>query len=241
MLAKGASCIASMVLLDSSLQLSLFLNPSFPLIFLLYSGVRAFHQFCTLLPTYMSLDAAGRHRCSLPRSTSSKIVQLPPFSAAFHPNCACTVLNMLTRRLLAAAAMAMPIFALAITRGATDSSELRCGSTANAGFMAPSKRLAEKEDDNPLLSLRSVAKINVDVHIHIVAESEDDAAGNLSVRCSLSPDLYIPGSLPPFIPTLFASLTYSRVTRVGRRRSRANQSSQLRLRTGRHILQLEKH
>ncbi|KAL7808114.1 hypothetical protein V8C44DRAFT_366913 [Trichoderma aethiopicum] len=128
----------------------------------------------------MSLDVAVCHRCSLPRSTSSRIVQLPPFSAAYHPNCACTVLKMLTRRLLAAAAMAMPIFALAITRGATDSSDLRCGSTANAGFMAMSKRLAEEEDGNPLLSLRSVAKINVDVHIHIVAESQDDAAGNLS-------------------------------------------------------------
>jgi hypothetical protein len=74
---------------------------------------------------------------------------------------------------------------LAITRGATNSrnsSDFRCGATANAAFMAQSKRLAEEEAEDSMLGQRSAAKINVDVHIHIVTRSQDDTAGDISVR-----------------------------------------------------------
>ncbi|KAL6871360.1 Metalloprotease [Trichoderma novae-zelandiae] len=76
--------------------------------------------------------------------------------------------------------MATPAFASAILRGASNSSDPRCGAAANAGFTALSKRLAQEEATDWVRGRRSVEKINVDVYIHIVASSEDDTEGNIS-------------------------------------------------------------
>ncbi|KAH0497288.1 hypothetical protein TgHK011_004603 [Trichoderma gracile] len=76
--------------------------------------------------------------------------------------------------------MAMPTFTMAITQGAAHSGDLRCGATTNAGFRELSRRLAEEEASGSMLGQRSVAKIKVAVHVHIVTRSQEDTAGNIS-------------------------------------------------------------